>query len=624
MSRLRGFAAAGLQIPTIKPATFVRYGQLPCLVLASPLILIAILITNFTASPFKLPPRKPDLTLQDTVVSDDGLAPRQTELYRDIFRLQAAGAMRDADKLITRLTDPSLLGHVLAQRYLHTSYRASFEELRAWLSAYADHPESPRIARLAGARAQPGQSVGYVAVPPPGIEELEEPGMAAKTYRPDIDRTDAQEQEAAALLRAVRTHTQRYEPSAALRVFNDSPVAAYLDAVEKDRIRAIIAAGYFYAGKNGEAVRLSGQALRGSRAKAPLAGWVNGLAQWQVRNFDDAAKSFEVAANSDYSSGWMKSAASYWAARAHLAGGHSRRAGHWYRKAAEFPRTFYGLLAIQSLGQRPDIDWNAPELTPAQEREILATKAGRRAEKLLAAGEIILAEAEIRNLYVRGDHDRKRALLAYSYDRNLPSLTLRLGHALTKDRIDAALYPAMPWTPNKGFRIDRALMHAIVRQESRFNAAAENRVSGATGLMQLMPNTAFHVSKADIYRDAGGRSLLKSPQHSLDLGQDYVEELLNNPQVGQDLLSLAIAYNAGPGKLAKWKAERTGMSDPLLFLESLPYAETRNYVARVMANYWIYRMRFDQPNESMQALAEGNWARYAAYDKDAVRFADAR
>ena len=180
----------------------------------------------------------------------------------------------------------------------------------------------------------------------------------------------------------------------------------------------------------------------------------------------------------------------------------------------------------------------------------------------------------------------------------------------------------MPWKPNKGYRIDRALLHAIVRQESKFNASAQNKSSGATGLMQLMPKTAGYMAGSDIFEDRENLHLLKNPEVSLDIGQKYVEHLLNNSLVGQDLLSLAIAYNAGPGKLSKWKEERKDITDPLLFIETIPYAETRTYVQRVLSNYWIYRLRFDQSNESMQALADGHWARYSSLDAGAAKFAE--
>jgi soluble lytic murein transglycosylase-like protein len=550
------------------------------------------------------------------------------DLYRDIFRLQAAGSFKDADLLIARVKDQSLMGHVLAQRYLHASYKADFAELSDWLAHYADHPQADRIARLAGARATTGSGklvkASYTAS---SIEELDEHGMEAKTYAPEIERTAAQNSQAKDLIKSVRRSIQIYEPSAAMRALNESQAAVYLDKVEKDRIRAMIASGYLYAGKVDDAERIAAAALNGSRGKAPLAGWVHGLAKWQQGRYAQAAQSFEISAHSPYSSGFMVAASSYWAARAHEKAGHDRRYTASLKMAADYPRTFYGMLALAALGRDADLNWDAPELSGSDEDEILGSAPGQRAEKLLAAGEVTLAEAEIRALYVKGNADRKRALLAYAYDRKLPSLTMKLAHAVGfkgKEVYDAALYPSMPWSPNQGFRIDRALIHAIIRQESRFNASAENKSSGATGLMQLMPTTANHVAKADIFTEREGRNLLKTAEVNLDLGQKYVEELLNNSLVGQDLLSLAIAYNAGPGTLARWKAERPNIDDPLLFIETIPYAETRTYVERVLCNYWIYRMRFDQSNESMMALADSKWPRYAALDKGAVKFADAR
>lgn len=645
MSRLKEFAAAGLQILNEKPALVTQYGQVPGLLTAGPFVLL-VTIASLVGPPghsIPVPPRKPDMAtiilnkqpIEQAAYKPDSkldagpyrspLGGVQMDLYRDIFRLQAAGSMDEAHTLIKQLKDDSLMGHVLAQRYLHASYKAGFEELKDWLDRYADLPEADRIARLANIRMPAGHKGGLtpVSYSAPRIEEMADHGMAAKAYSPKIRRTAAQNNQADAMIKSIRRHIQKYEPSAALRLFHESGASVYLDDVEKDRIRAMVASGYLYAGKTDEALKLSGQALAGSRAYAPLAGWINGLAQWRVKNYGASAKAFEVAAESPYATGWMVSAAAYWAARAHQVQGNDRKAKHWLEAAAVFDKTFYGLLASTALGDAPDLDWSVPRLTAAQEREIMDTPAGKRAEKLLAAGEVTLAEAEIRALYIRGDDARKKALLAYAYDRKLPSLTMRLAHTVEKDRSDAALYPAMPWSPNKGYRIDRALLHAIARQESRFNSGAENKGSGATGLMQLMPRTAFHVAGVDMFHDYEGKSLLKNPEVSLDLGQKYVEELLNSSLVGQDLLSLVIAYNAGPGTLARWKSERSDINDPLLFIETIPYAETRTYVERVMANYWIYRKRFDQNDDSMQALADGKWARYAALDKGAIKFAAA-
>lgn len=609
------------------------------------LMLVAPVALSFTVSSLALPqgrsaplpPQKPDALshINVTAIAPETLPAkpyrsplrsRDIDLYRDIFRLQASGALEEADALIAKLDDPDLLGHVLAQRYLHTDYKVGFAELKDWLARYADHPQAARIERLATARRPDGDNsrltpVSYGAS---AISVGADTTAAPKIYKPEIGRSEAQNAAAKDMIAAVRRHIQIYEPSYALKILNESPVSATLDTVEKDRIRALIAAGYLYAGKTEEALKLSARALGQSGANAPMAGWVHGLSLWRLGQPGKSAASFETAAGSPYATGWMASAAAYWAARAHEAAGHDRRAARWLERAAHHPKTFYGMLALAALDKTHALDWQPPHLSPSDERAVLESRAGLRAEKLLAAGQVTLAEDELRGLYAAGDKNRKHALLAYAYDRGLPALSMALAHASRTDGADAALYPEMPWTPNAGYRIDRALLHAIARQESRFNASAENKLSGATGLMQIMPRTAMHVSGEDVYLSSKGKARLKNPETSLDIGQKYIEELLNSPLVGQDLLSLAIAYNAGPGRLARWKAERADITDPLLFIETIPFAETRAYVERVLANYWIYRMKFDQPNDSMIALNEGKWARYAAYDKGAVKFAAAR
>ena len=86
------------------------------------------------------------------------------------------------------------------------------------------------------------------------------------------------------------------------------------------------------------------------------------------------------------------------------------------------------------------------------------------------------------------------------------------------------------------------------------------------------------------------------------------------PEVGNNLFLLAAAYNAGPGTLNKWRRSLDDVNDPLLFIESLPYAETRDYVEKVLANYWIYRMRLGQPSPSLDAVAAGGWPVYMPKD----------
>jgi soluble lytic murein transglycosylase len=649
MSRLKGIGAAGLQIlKNKKPAFLTKHSHMSRQLLADATVVIVtvcFLVGGSVASTaIPVPPKKPDVIMAAlTQVPSSRLttpemevgpykspyAGEEMDLYRDIFRYQAAGKMDETQRMISAVKDDSLMGHVLAQRYLSPSYKSNFDELKNWLDKYADLPQADRIRKLANARA-PKDFKGKlkdVSYTPGKIEALEDRQMLAKAYTPKIKRSSTQNSEAASMISTIKKQIQIYEPTAALRTLTESRASAYLDDVEKDRLKAIVASGYFYANNLEKAASLSEQAMHRSRSLAPMAGWINGLVHYRQGNYGRAASSFEMAAHSPYATGTLIAASSFWSARSYEKAGSKRKAASLLERASSYPRTFYGLLATQSLNKDADLNWDAPNLTKSKEKEILATPAGQRAEKLIAAGEVGLAEEEIRALYIRGNHERKKDLMAYAHSRKMPSLTMKLAYAMRatdEETIDSALYPAMPWQPANGYRIDRALLHAIARQESHFNALAENKGSGATGLMQLMPTTATYIAGHNEYDGSQGKVLLKTPEVSLALGQKYVEHLLNSSLVGQDLLSLAIAYNAGPGRLQKWKAERPDINDPLLFIESIPYAETRTYVERVMSNYWIYRMRFDQSTESMKAVAQGNWARYASQDKGAVKFAEAR
>jgi soluble lytic murein transglycosylase-like protein len=168
------------------------------------------------------------------------------------------------------------------------------------------------------------------------------------------------------------------------------------------------------------------------------------------------------------------------------------------------------------------------------------------------------------------------------------------------------------WTPKGGFTVDRALLFAMMRQESQFVAQVRSR-AGALGVMQLMPATARSMA-ARAGLPAPDRGTLGDPELSLTLAQQYINHLLATDRIGNNLLLVTAAYNAGPGPIAKWMASDELRNDPLLFLESIPFRETRGYTERVLANYWIYRMRLGQPTPDLDALAAGNWPTYTALD----------
>jgi soluble lytic murein transglycosylase len=147
-----------------------------------------------------------------------------------------------------------------------------------------------------------------------------------------------------------------------------------------------------------------------------------------------------------------------------------------------------------------------------------------------------------------------------------------------------------------------------MRQESGFNPRAQS-AAGASGLMQLMPATARIVA-TDLQLIDTDKLALFDPVLNLTLAQRYVSNLLKDPNVKGDIIMLAIAYNAGPGNLAKYRAGANYEQDPLLFMESIPGAETRQFIERVLTNYWLYQDCLGQKVPTLDALASGGWPIY--------------
>jgi soluble lytic murein transglycosylase len=193
---------------------------------------------------------------------------------------------------------------------------------------------------------------------------------------------------------------------------------------------------------------------------------------------------------------------------------------------------------------------------------------------------------------------------------------MRLAQSLNRSegRYDlSALFPVPSWRPANGYTLDRALVFAFMRAESAFDPRAESH-AGARGVMQVMPATARYIAaRADLEHPHNGA--LFEPETSILFGQAYLEHLLQRPSIGDNLIYLAVAYNAGPGRLLGWQEALQGEEDPLLFLELIPLREPRVYVKKVLSNLWSYRARLGQAQPSLQALARSRWPTYRALDR---------
>ena len=128
--------------------------------------------------------------------------------------------------------------------------------------------------------------------------------------------------------------------------------------------------------------------------------------------------------------------------------------------------------------------------------------------------------------------------------------------------------------------IDRALIWAVMKRESKFNKQAVS-ASGAVGLMQLMPSTAFETAQ----KNGMGNVDLYSPYQNILLGALQLKALLK--RYDGSVISALAAYNAGPAKVSAW---HKNFGKGKFWLEEIPYAETREFVRCVFENYSVYRM----------------------------------
>ena len=291
-----------------------------------------------------------------------------------------------------------------------------------------------------------------------------------------------------------------------------------------------------------------------------------------------------------------KARAGYWTGRALEAMGEKGEAKAAYRQAAAYSTVYYGQLAREKIGLG-----RVPE-------EIESGKASAKAEALVERDEVvrafkIMAEAGNQNdLYMflwsfanRFDStDELNAVAPIVWEAGGATMAVRLAKASAARNIDIDSwgYPvrALPDWKQVGKPVEKPLVFALARQESEFNPNAGSKV-GAQGLMQIMPGTAKLIAKQHGIKHSPGQ--LMDPEHNVKLGAAHLGDLIAD-HGGSYVLTL-VSYNAGPRRSREWIAEygdfRTGQIDPIDWVESIPFQETRQYVQKVMQNLHIYRSR---------------------------------
>ncbi len=139
-------------------------------------------------------------------------------------------------------------------------------------------------------------------------------------------------------------------------------------------------------------------------------------------------------------------------------------------------------------------------------------------------------------------------------------------------------------------KVDPYLVHALIREESRYYPKALSR-SNAIGLMQLLPGTAFGVAKR-IGLPLSSKEDVFIPDNNIKLGTNYLAYTLSRFS-GHAMMAVA-SYNGGPNAVKRWldQHSRSGGTDLDLFVENIPYRETRDYVRKVFGSYWTYEQMY--------------------------------
>jgi soluble lytic murein transglycosylase-like protein len=532
------------------------------------------------------------------------LAPSDASRLRRIFQLQAAGDLAAAEQEATRLADRRLMGHVLADRWERPGVEPSAEALRRWLALHADQPEAQAIHDRLARMLPPGGEAPPAL--PPGTETLSPDAVLAPEER-DTAPPGAGFARNAALERAVRDRALDGKTQQALAQISRTRgvTPAY-----RAELLAELGTGLFRAGRDEEAFRVAAEAARAAPGNARAA-FAAGLAAWGLERYEASAAFFENAARTEGAAAALRSAAAFWTARAAVRARQPTRFVPWMTQAAQEPRTFYGLVARRSLGLATDFAWERELVGVAEAAAVAETAGGWRALALLQLGQTARAEAELRQLWgkARSNAGLTRAMLAVATQAGMTRLSSQLAAASQgadgRPR-DFARFPLPPLRPQGGFRVDPSLLYALALQESRFDPRAVSS-AGARGLMQIMPATASFVAG-----DSSAAGRLHDPGFALEIGQRYLHHLARlDVTDGGNLIRVLAAYNAGPGNLSRWLPASGHRDDPFLFIEAIPFDETRDFVRRVLAYSWIYASRLGLPAPSLDELAAGSFPKFA-------------
>jgi soluble lytic murein transglycosylase len=288
----------------------------------------------------------------------------------------------------------------------------------------------------------------------------------------------------------------------------------------------------------------------------------------------------------------------YWQGRAAEALGDAEQAQAHYLRAAEQPIAYYGQIARARLGL-PDLPLRSVEPCDEDMPAIRVIRALEAAGLDDAARPLVSELARTLN-----DPAALETVARIASAANDARMLVSIGKSGVQRGmpLDLTAYPVngIPEGPQAASPVERAILHAIARQESMFDPRAQSH-AGARGLMQLMPATARETARR--YRMPYEPGRLNDPAYNAQLGAAHLADLVREWR-GSYVLIFA-AYNAGSGNVRGWIEAHGDPRDPAVdaidWVERIPFTETRNYVQRVMENLQVYRVRLEREHPLMIA-----------------------
>jgi soluble lytic murein transglycosylase len=524
------------------------------------------------------------------------LETKEKQQYAQIYSYIKSAQWAEAEKAINAAPKGPMAYMARAELYLAPgSPVTSVEQLESLLNTAPYLPQAARLESLALKR-------GATNLPSlPGTQRFAYLGSAPKRDLPD----DINDTMTANLRSKINIFIRNDDPVSAEQLVESN--ATNLPSAGLTELRYRVAWSYYIENDDNSANRVANIARSDQGEWGVQSQWVYALSSWRLKKYDQALAGFDHVGQYARNDG-LRSAGLFWSSRAATAIRRPDLVQQRLQSAAKMPETFYGMIASEALGIEP-LSVKQASKAGLNWANVKDTENVKIAVGLAEIGETDRADETLRFQSRIGASNHHGDLARLAGALNLPSTQLWMGHygpSSTKEDT-MARYPAPNWTPTGGWRVDQNLVFAHALQESQFRTRVISP-AGARGLMQVRPGTA-----GDMARDRGlffSASDLDSPSVNLEYGQSYMEKLRDLSTTGGLLPKVIAAYNAGPAPVARWNDEVRDNGDPLLFVESIPYWETRDYVSIILRNYWMYEMAKGKNSSSMNAMAQYLWPRF--------------